>query len=106
MTEQRSLGRLFAQACLRRDFRSVHHIASCPSTSLLAKEWHGPHGNHGSIVIASDQTQGRGRRGRTWLTYEGSLAFSVFLNPPKLQAIDATAYTFLAGAVLVEALIF
>jgi len=104
MTEKRSLGRSFAQACLHQNFGSVHHIASCPSTSLLAKEWHASHGTHGSIVITSDQTQGRGRRGRTWLTYEGSLAFSVFLNPSQLRPIDATAYTFLAGAVLVEAL--
>jgi BirA family transcriptional regulator, biotin operon repressor / biotin---[acetyl-CoA-carboxylase] ligase len=104
MTSESSLGVHFAKACLFKAFSSVQHIKSCVSTSALAKEWGHLGERHASLVIASNQTQGRGRRGRTWLTHEGALAFSLFLKPPELKPMDATAYTFLAGAALIEAL--
>jgi BirA family transcriptional regulator, biotin operon repressor / biotin---[acetyl-CoA-carboxylase] ligase len=43
----------------------------------------------GSVVVADEQTAGRGRRGRTWLTPPGSgLALSVALRP-RIAAGDA-----------------
>jgi len=88
---------------LSQAFSSVQHVQACVSTSTLAKEWGYEDGRHGSLVIASNQTQGRGRRGRSWLTHSGGLAFSLFLKPPELKPMAATAYTFLAGAALLEA---
>jgi BirA family biotin operon repressor/biotin-[acetyl-CoA-carboxylase] ligase len=35
----------------------------------------------GTIVIAGEQTQGRGRVGRTWLSPEGNMALSIVLYP-------------------------
>ena len=103
MTLETPLGVLFAKACLSQASSSVQHVRACVSTSTLAKEWGCEEGRHASMVIASNQTQGRGRRGRSWLTHSGGLAFSLFLKPPELKPMAATAYTFLAGAALVEA---
>jgi len=36
---------------------------------------------YGTIIIAGKQTAGRGRRQRTWLSPEGSLALSIILYP-------------------------
>jgi len=36
---------------------------------------------HGTTVVAARQTQGRGRRGRTWIASEGAVTFSVVLRP-------------------------
>lgn len=35
---------------------------------------------HGSVVIASKQTKGRGRSGRCWIDNDSSLIFSILLN--------------------------
>ena len=48
-----------------------------PSTSALLLERAGAADFHGTVISAHRQTQGRGRRGRTWETGEGNLAFSV-----------------------------
>ncbi|MFC6617736.1 biotin--[acetyl-CoA-carboxylase] ligase [Deinococcus radiophilus] len=37
---------------------------------------------HGAVVVAERQRAGRGRRGRSWLTAEGSLVFSLLLRGP------------------------
>ncbi|KEF34958.1 biotin--acetyl-CoA-carboxylase ligase [Deinococcus sp. RL] len=37
---------------------------------------------HGAVVVAERQTAGRGRRGRSWDTAQGSLVFSVLLHGP------------------------
>ncbi|MDR0734184.1 MAG: biotin--[acetyl-CoA-carboxylase] ligase [Elusimicrobiota bacterium] len=54
------------------------------STNTYAKENIDKLG-HFDIVLAAVQTAGRGRRGRTWLSREGGLYFSVVLKPHKAQ---------------------
>jgi BirA family biotin operon repressor/biotin-[acetyl-CoA-carboxylase] ligase len=39
----------------------------------------------GTVVVTEEQTQGRGRKKRTWLSSEGSLALSVVLYPDLSQ---------------------
>lgn len=56
--------------------------ASIPSTNDCAKELAKDLFPHGTVVMAREQTSGRGRRGRTWLSAPGeSLLFSVILRP-------------------------
>ncbi len=57
----------------------------------------------GLLVVAEEQTGGRGRGGRRWLTPPGSaLAVSVVLRPP-LPAGQAARVTMLAGLAVCEA---
>lgn len=61
---------------------------SIPSTSQLLLERAGSADFHGMVISAHHQTQGRGRRGRTWETGKGNLAFSIgFRVPTRDQAV-------------------
>ena len=56
---------------------------------------------HGTAVVALDQTQGRGRFGREWVSRPGdSLAMSVLLRPP---AVVAPTLSLAAGLAAVRA---
>jgi BirA family biotin operon repressor/biotin-[acetyl-CoA-carboxylase] ligase len=75
-----------------RDYR---YIESTPSTQLLIP----PDAAEGSVVVAGEQTEGRGRLGRRWLAPAGtSLLCSVQLLPalpgerlPELTGVAARA---------------
>jgi BirA family transcriptional regulator, biotin operon repressor / biotin---[acetyl-CoA-carboxylase] ligase len=63
--------------------RSVRYYDSIGSTNDVAMEWLLQGAESRSVVIAHQQTQGRGRLGRTWITPHGAaLALSVVLHPP------------------------
>ncbi len=58
----------------------------------------------GLLVIAEEQTAGRGRMGRTWITPLGqALAISLVLRPGQLPADQATQLTMLAGLAVCQA---
>lgn len=58
---------------------------------------------HGAVVIAEAQTQGRGRRGRTWMTQPGkALALSVVLRTG-LSPARASELSFVAAVAVCEA---
>jgi BirA family biotin operon repressor/biotin-[acetyl-CoA-carboxylase] ligase len=71
------------------------YVESTPSTQLLLA----PDAPEGAVVVAGEQTAGRGRLGRRWLAPAGSsLLFSVQLQPeidsarlPELTGIAANA---------------
>ncbi len=57
----------------------------------------------GTLILADEQTAGRGRRGRAWATPPGNLALSVLLRP-KTGLPEAALTGFVAGLALVDAL--
>ena len=60
----------------------IKYFESTSSTNDIAAEWAGKDAGDLSLVVANEQTHGRGRYGHTWFTYpETSLAFSLVLNP-------------------------
>jgi BirA family biotin operon repressor/biotin-[acetyl-CoA-carboxylase] ligase len=57
------------------------HLRSVGSTNAKARELADRGAPHGTLVTASEQTAGRGRQGRTWVTPPGSaIAASVILR--------------------------
>lgn len=60
----------------------IIHYESIDSTNNLAKELAGQGAAEGTLVLAEEQTEGRGRRGRAWLSPgKENLLFSVLLRP-------------------------
>jgi BirA family biotin operon repressor/biotin-[acetyl-CoA-carboxylase] ligase len=57
------------------------YLADCPSTNAALKAT-ADHSRPGTTIVTDDQTGGRGRLGRTWLSEPGlDLTFSVLLRP-------------------------
>ena len=74
------------------------------STNDLAKERARAGAAEGLVVLADEQTTGRGRQGRAWAAPPGSsLLMSLLLRPAWLPPADTFALTMLAGAALCEA---
>src|SRR5207253_2418708 len=75
--------------------REYHYVDSTPSTQLLIP----PGASEGTLVVAGEQTEGRGRLGRRWLAPAGtSLLCSLQLRPdvpgerlPELTGVAARA---------------
>jgi len=64
----------------------IRYFESVNSTNDVAADWSEKGALDNSMVIAERQTKGRGRSGRTWLTYPGSsLAFSLILRPSQRE---------------------
>jgi biotin-[acetyl-CoA-carboxylase] ligase BirA-like protein len=59
--------------------REYHHAEVAPTTQRMLP----PGAAHGAVALAEHQTEGRGRRGRSWVDEPGKgLTFSVALSPP------------------------
>lgn len=82
--------------------RPFQFFPSVPSTQNEALNWLKNGASHGSVVIADEQTAGRGRMGRTWHTPAGvALALSYILKPTTIGA----KHIFMAGGVAVAELL-
>jgi BirA family biotin operon repressor/biotin-[acetyl-CoA-carboxylase] ligase len=75
------------------------------STMDLAKEFLLEGGEVPALVMAERQTQGRGRRGNSWLSPKGSLAATFLLSLPDGKGLESlTGYSLAVGLAIVEAL--
>ncbi len=78
-------------------------IKSCPSTNDLARELAIAGEEEGTVIIAEEQTKGRGRKGRSWYSPKKSgLYASVILRPPKSEV---SLIPLVAGIAVREALL-
>ena len=58
---------------------------SLPSTNSLLKEFADRGAVEGTVLISEEQTAGKGRMGRSWLSPKGTnLLFSILLRPPMI----------------------
>jgi len=79
--------------------RPVRYVPSVESTNDLAAAWLAEDTPDGAVVVADEQTAGRGRHGRTWHTPPGvALAASVVVKPNKPDAAGVN----MAGALAVQ----
>ncbi|HEY8345895.1 MAG TPA: biotin--[acetyl-CoA-carboxylase] ligase [Symbiobacteriaceae bacterium] len=83
--------------------RQIVYRPSVGSTNDLAKELARSGAPEGLLVVADEQTAGRGRMGRTWQTPRGSaLAMSLVLRP-NLPPHEAPRITLVAAVAVAEA---
>jgi BirA family biotin operon repressor/biotin-[acetyl-CoA-carboxylase] ligase len=84
--------------------RTVHHHDSVGSTNEVAFRLAQDGAEHGEMVVAEQQTSGKGRRGRVWVSPPGlNLYFSAILRP-ELPPQRAPELTLVAAVALAEAL--
>ncbi len=69
---------------------TIHHIESTTSTQMEARTLiAGGIAKTGHIVIANEQTAGRGRFGRSWISPRGGLYATFILEPDPLLSLKA-----------------
>ena len=84
--------------------KRVIYYPNLPSTMEIARQEARQGAVAGTVVVADEQTAGRGRLKRVWLSPEGSLALSVILYPsvaylPSLIMVASLAVAHSIGAV-------
>lgn len=92
------------RAALPPFFSPLEIVERVPTTMARAAELAAAGAPAGATVVAEEQTEGRGRLGRSWVAPPGTgLLVSVLLRPP-LRAADLWQLTSLAGVALVDAI--
>ncbi|MBM3148759.1 MAG: biotin--[acetyl-CoA-carboxylase] ligase [Chloroflexi bacterium] len=61
--------------------RQLYYYAKLTSTMNMAREKASKGAPEGTVIIANQQTSGRGRLGRAWFSPQGNLALSLILKP-------------------------
>jgi len=85
---------------------AVDVVASTGSTNadLLARAGADAQSPEGQVLVAEEQTAGRGRLGRSWVSAPGaSLTFSVLLRPATVPAARRGWLTLVAGVAVASA---
>ena len=84
--------------------RRIHHYYQIDSTMSEAARLAAAKAPEGTLVVAEEQTAGRGRFGRAWFSPRGAgLYFTVILRP-KLTPASAPILTLLTGVAVAEVL--
>lgn len=89
MVRQRLKGSLFG--------KRIHHFFKIDSTNRVALELAHAGDPEGTVVIAEEQTAGRGRAGRTWHSERAAGIYMTLLLRPPLSPVQAPLLTMLAG---------
>jgi len=80
---------------------TIHSFSTCPSTNDLAKRLAREGSAEGTVVLAEEQTEGRGTKGRSWHSPRGlGLNASVILRP---RRADLSLLPLAAGVACLEA---
>ncbi len=77
--------------------QNIAHFAAVDSTNNKAKRMAEEGAPHGTLVIADEQTGGRGRRGRSWNTIPGAAIAMTLVIRPELPPERASMVTLLMG---------
>jgi BirA family biotin operon repressor/biotin-[acetyl-CoA-carboxylase] ligase len=82
------------------------HLDRCASTNDEASRLAAGGAPHGTIVVAGEQTAGRGRQGRAWHSPPGDNLYLSCLLRPDLAPRDVSGITLAAGIAVCDALNF
>ena len=89
MLRQRLKGSLFG--------KHIHHFFKIDSTNRVALELGNTDQHEGSVVLAEEQTHGRGRAGRAWHSERATGIYMTLLLRPRLTPVLAPLLTITAG---------
>ncbi len=90
---------------LTTDFigRNIYYFDSLSSTNIKAKEI-ATKSKEGTIVIAEEQTKGKGRLGRSWLSPKGKGIWMSIILKPKVAPIKVAKITLIGAAAVNQGL--
>lgn len=77
--------------------KKVYHFFKTDSTNRVALELGYAGEPEGAVVLAEEQTAGRGRAGRSWHSERGTGLYATFLLRPRISPVQAPLLTMLAG---------
>lgn len=83
---------------------SVIYFPSVGSTNDFAKQIAEQGATEGTLVVAEEQTDGRGRLGRKWVSAHGSGVWMSLILRPQILLQDAPKITLVAALALVKAI--
>ncbi|MDY6965154.1 MAG: biotin--[acetyl-CoA-carboxylase] ligase [Halobacteriota archaeon] len=76
--------------------RTIYHFDKIDSTNRMAKDLAIEGAGEGTVIIAEEQTHGRGRLGRSWVSPLSSVLLSIILRP-QVSPTQAHMITLMAG---------
>jgi BirA family biotin operon repressor/biotin-[acetyl-CoA-carboxylase] ligase len=82
----------------------IHYYDSIDSTNTKAKELAEAGHPSGTLVVADQQTAGKGRRGRTWDSPSGNSIFMTLLLKPEINPNNASMLTLVAAMAVCNAI--
>ena len=93
MTEMISIGKIKKNLQTKRVGRRIYCYKVVSSTNNVAKKLAEENASEGTVVVAEEQTSGRGRLDRKWFSPKGGLWFSIILKP-EVKTFDASKIVF------------
>lgn len=82
--------------------KQLYYFDTIDSTNLKAKSLAEEGAPHGTLVVADEQTAGRGRRGRAWISPAGSNIYFTLLLRPQIAPDKASMLTLVMALALSE----
>lgn len=77
--------------------KRVYHFFKTDSTNRIAMELAQSAEPEGAVILAEEQTAGRGRAGRSWHSEKASGIYTSILLRPKISPVQAPLLTMMAG---------
>jgi BirA family transcriptional regulator, biotin operon repressor / biotin---[acetyl-CoA-carboxylase] ligase len=77
--------------------KRIHHFFKTDSTNRIGMELGYAGEPEGAVILAEEQTAGRGRAGRAWHSDRGTGIYVTLLLRPKLAPVQAPLLTLMAG---------
>ena len=77
--------------------RRIHHFFKIDSTNTVAMRMAERGEPHGALVLAEEQTGGRGRAGRSWVSEKSTGIYCTILLRPPIPPAHAPLLTLVAG---------
>jgi len=77
--------------------KRIYHFFKTDSTNRVALELGYANEPEGAVVLAEEQTAGKGRAGRNWHSERGAGIYVTFLLRPRLAPVQAPLLTMMAG---------
>jgi BirA family biotin operon repressor/biotin-[acetyl-CoA-carboxylase] ligase len=77
--------------------RNILRLDVTDTTMREAAEWAERNAPEGTVILAEEQTTGRGRLGRTWISQRGVGIYGSLILRPKVPPAQATALTLVVG---------